>query len=84
MENDLTADMIDRICSNLRAMDFLNDHQAELEKIPDFKKQFEHFSALNKQLMNQLSEEQLNKVLETHKIQKEAIVKKLQKKKKKK
>jgi hypothetical protein len=83
MDHKLTDEEIDRICSNLRAVDFMKRHQAEINKIPELKEQNDLLSKSVKELMNKLSEEQRDKVLEIHKIQSEAIAEKLQKIKKK-
>lgn len=84
MEIELSNEMIDKICANLRVIDFLRKNQEEFEKHPEMKKQMDNMRTHVKQLMDLLSDEQRDQVLEEHKIQSEAIEKKLAKKLKKK
>jgi hypothetical protein len=84
MENPLTTEDLDRICSNLRAIDFMKRHQAEMDRLPELKQEFEKLSSLTRQLIDQLSEDQRNRVLEIHKVQADALAKALKKEEKKK
>jgi hypothetical protein len=82
MENQLTEEQIDRICANLRAIDFLRRNQDKLEKHPEMKIQIAKLKAGVKAIMDILTDEQRDKVLEIHKVQTEAIEKKLTNKQK--
>jgi hypothetical protein len=87
MDHELTENEIDRICSYLRVIDLTKKHPDEVDSLPQLKDEVEKLSALVKEIMDGLSEEQRDKVLETHKVQSEAIANKLvmtDKKKKKK
>jgi hypothetical protein len=75
MENRLTEEQIDRICANLRAIDFLKKNQDKFQKHPEMKKEMDKMQALVKQVMEILTDEQRDHVLEVHKLQLEAIEK---------
>jgi hypothetical protein len=82
-EYKLTEEIINRLCSDLRAIDFCNKHTNELNSIPEFKDSFEALTKGVKQIWDLLSEEQRDKVLEEHKSQMADIAKQQAKNKKK-
>jgi hypothetical protein len=79
MDKKLTIEEIDKICSNLRAVDFMKRHHKEIERIPELKEQYDLLSKSVKEIMNHLTDEQRDKVLERHKIQSDALAEKLKK-----
>lgn len=82
MEHKLTELEINKICANLRAVDFFRKHRDEIAAFPDMLAVSERFEASVKELMSYLTEEQIDHVLEIHKIQAEAIEKKIARKEK--
>ncbi len=84
MAHDLTDDEIDQICSFLRVIDLMKKHEAEVNSLPELKENVEKMSALVKEMMNQLTEEQQDEILEIHKLQAEAVAKEVERKLKRK
>ena len=82
MEVELGERIINEICSYLRMMDFLNKHMDHIKSEPEMLIQYEKLAYAVKSLMSNLSEEHIDQVLEIHKIQAEAIEKKLARKEK--
>jgi hypothetical protein len=81
-EIPLTEEQIDRICENLRVIDFLSRNQEKIEINPEMKKQMKLFREKVKEIMDILTDEQRDKVLETHKTQTETVRKELAKRQK--
>jgi hypothetical protein len=73
MEEQLTDEMINKICMFLRIIDLFNNNREKMEEIPEIKKEYERLSTTVNEIMNNLTEEQRDKVLEIHKIQTEEI-----------
>jgi hypothetical protein len=84
MENELTDDEINEICMFLRVIDLMKKNQEIVDTNPAMKNEIEAMSKLVKEIMDKLSDEQRDKVLETHKIQAEIVEKELQRKEKRK
>ena len=82
MEVELTDDQINEICSILRVIDVMRKFKKEWEDDPEMHVEFKKLTELVKGLMSHLTEEQIDHVLEIHKIQAEDIEKKLTRKEK--
>ena len=83
-EFKLTKESINRLCSDLRAIDFCNKHAKELNSAPGYKENFEALTKTVKQIWDLLTEEQRDKVLAEHKVQIANIAKQKVKNKKQK
>lgn len=83
MEKRLTEEQINKICANLRALDFLEKNKVLVDAHDDMKNEAEKFKALIKKVIDELTDEERDEVLEIHKIQREALDKKLARKLKK-
>ena len=84
MERELTDKQISEICMYMRVIDLMRKNQKILSENEEIKKQYDKICLLVSQLMENISEEQRDEVLEEHKIQLEEIAKKEAKKQRKK
>jgi len=84
MERELTDEQISEICMFMRVIDLMRKNQKILSENEEIKKQYDKLCLLVSHLMENISEEQRDEVLEEHKIQLEEIAKKEAKKQRKK
>jgi len=84
MEPKLTDEQISEICMYMRVIDLMRKNQKILSENEEIKKQYDKLCLLVSHLMENISEEQRDEVLEEHKIQLEEIAKKEAKKQRKK
>ncbi len=76
MENELTEQQINEICRDLRLVDLLKENESKINEIPEFKKLVKQLLVNVNKIMNLLTEEQRDYVLEIHKQQLDYIKKK--------
>ena len=84
MEHELTDEEISHVCMYMRVIDLMRKNQKILSENEEIKKNYDKLCLLVSQLMENISEEQRDEVLEVHKIQLEEIAKKEAKKLRKK
>jgi len=84
MERELTDHQISEICMYMRVIDLMRKNQKILSENEEIKKNYDKLCLLVSQLMENISEEQRDEVLEVHKIQLEEIAKKEARKQRKK
>ena len=84
MERELTDEQISQICMYMRVIDFMRKNQKVLDENLEMKKNYEKLCLTVNDLMENISDEQRDEVLEVHKIQLEEIAKKEAKKQRKK
>ena len=84
MERDLTNEEISQLCMYMRVIDFMRKNQKVLDENLEMKKNYEKLCLTVNDLMENISDEQRDEVLEVHKIQLEEIAKKEAKKQRKK
>lgn len=78
----LTEDEINQLCRDMRIVDLFRSNQSILDENPEIKQEFEKYCKLVSDVVDLISEEQLNIVLETHRLQLLEIESKFAKKKK--
>ena len=76
MERDLTNEEISQLCMYMRVIDFMRKNQKVLDENLEMKKNYEKLCLTVNDLMENISDEQRDEVLEVHKIQLEEIAKK--------
>jgi len=84
MEHELTNEEISQICMYMRVIDFMGKNQRVLSENPEIKKNYDKLCLMVSELMENISDDQRDEVLEVHKIQLEEIAKKEAKKQRKK
>ncbi len=84
MERDLTNEEISQLCMYMRVIDFMRKNQKVLDENAEMKKNYDKLCLTVNELMENISEEQRDEVLEEHKIQLEEIAKEEAKKQRKK
>ena len=84
MEHDLTNEEISQLCMYMRVIDFMRKNQNVLDQNAEMKKNYDKLCLTVNELMENISEEQRDEVLEEHKIQMEEIAKEEAKKQRKK
>ncbi len=84
MERELTDHQISEICMYMRVIDLMRKNQKILSENEEIKKQYDKLCLLVSHLMENISDEQRDEVLEEHKIQLEELAKKEAKKQRKK
>ena len=84
MERNLTDDEISHLCMYMRVIDFMRKNQNVLDQNAEMKKNYDKLCLTVNELMENISEEQRDEVLEEHKIQLEEIAKEEAKKQRKK
>ena len=87
-KRDLTEDEINTLCRDMRVVDLFKKNPDILDSNPDIKQYFDKYCSLVDQIIECISEEQLDIVLERHRLQlqdiDDEIIKKEKRKKKKK
>ena len=84
MERELTDEQVSQLCMYMRVIDFMGKNQKILDENVEMKKQYENLRLTVSQIIDNISEEERDAVLEIHKIQLEEIAKKEAKKQRKK
>ena len=84
MERELTDEQVSQLCMYMRVVDFMGKNQKILDENPEMKKQYENLRLTVSQIIDNISEEERDAVLEIHKIQLEEIAKQEAKKQRKK
>jgi len=84
MEHELTNEEISQICMYMRVIDFMGKNQKVLSENPEIKENYDKLRLMVSELMENISDDQRDEVLEVHKIQLEEIAKKEAKKQRKK
>ena len=74
MAHDLTDDEIDKLCSYIKVMSFVKQHQALLY-VSQMMEENKKLALLVKVIMDQLMEEQQNNVLQIHNIKATTVAK---------
>ena len=80
MEEELTDQTIAELCSFMRVIDLMKKNQDKVDENPELKETVEKLCTNVNLIMEQLTEEQSDKVLEIHKVQSERIARRLKKK----
>lgn len=73
MESELTDEQIDQLCMFMRVIDFLRKNQAVFETNAEMKETYELTCSTVNKLMDLLTEEQRNEVLEIYKMQNDEL-----------
>ena len=84
MERELTDEQVSQLCMYMRVIDFMGKNQKILDENVEMKKQYENLRLTVSQIIDNISEEERDAVLEIHKIQLEEIAKQEAKKQRKK
>ncbi len=84
MEHELTNEEISHVCMYMRVIDLMRNNQKILDENEAIRIQYDKLCLLVNQLMENLTDEQRDEVLEEHKIQLEELAKKAAKKQRKK
>ncbi len=84
MEHELTNEEISHVCMYMRVIDLMRKNQKILDENEAIRIQYDKLCLLVNQLMENLTDEQRDEVLEEHKIQLEELAKKAAKKQRKK
>jgi len=84
MERELTDEQISQICMYMRVIDFMGKNQKVLNEHVEMKEQYDKLRLVVSQIMEKISEEERDELLEIHKIQLEELAKKEAKKQSKK
>ena len=84
MERELTDEQVSQLCMYMRVVDFMGKNQKILDENVEMKKQYENLRLTVSQIMESISEEEWDEVLEIHKIQLEEIAKQEAKKQRRK
>ena len=84
MERELTDEQVSQLCMYMRVIDFMGKNQKVLDENVEMKKQYENLRLTVSQIIDNISEEERDAVLEIHKIQLEEIAKQEAKKQRKK
>jgi SpoVK/Ycf46/Vps4 family AAA+-type ATPase len=88
MERQLTDKQISELCSYMRIIDLMNANPDKLDQEPKLKETMDLFSEKVRQIMEQLSDEECDEILEIHReqlqeIERMAAIKEAKKQKKK-
>jgi hypothetical protein len=83
MEEKLTDEQISNLCMYMRVIDLLKSRPDLLDENPEMKKHLEMICSNVDKIMETISDEQRDEVLEVHKIQLEQIAKNEARKQKK-
>ena len=73
MERELTDEQVSQLCMYMRVIDFMGKNQKILDENVEMKKQYENLRLTVSQIIDNISEEERDAVLEIHKIQLEEI-----------
>jgi hypothetical protein len=84
MERELTDEQVSQLCMYMRVIDFMGKNQKILDENVEMKKQYENLRLTVSQIIDNISEEERDAVLEIHKIQLEEIAKQEAKKQRRK
>jgi len=84
MEYELSDDEINHLCMFMRVIDLMKKNHIIVDSNPEMKNEIEKLNKWVKELMDKLTDEQRDMVLETHKIQAEYLEKALKRKEKRK
>ena len=84
MKPELTNEQISTLCMYMRVIDLMKKNQKLLNENAEMKKEYDNLCLTVNQLIENISEEQRDEVLEVHKIQLEKIAKQEEKKQRKK
>jgi len=84
MERELTDEQVSQLCMYMRVIDFMGKNQKVLDENVEMKKQYENLRLTVSQIIDNISEEERDAVLEIHKIQLEEIAKQEAKKQRRK
>jgi hypothetical protein len=76
MEQKLTDEQISNLCMYMRVIDLLKSRPDLLDENPEMKKQLEMICSNVDKVMESISDEQRDEVLEAHKMQLEEIAQK--------
>jgi hypothetical protein len=68
-DEELTDDMINELCSYLRVIDLMQKNPEMVNSNAELKKEYEAVCKTTNDIMEALTEEQRDKVLETHRLQ---------------
>ncbi|MEI6823888.1 MAG: hypothetical protein WCL51_18310 [Bacteroidota bacterium] len=79
MEPDLNEDELAQICASMRLIDYLESLKGQIENDPNVMNPLTKLKACVKEQLDKLTDEQVNEVLEVHKLQKEYIDEELKK-----
>jgi len=84
MEREMTDKEISQLCMYMRVIDFMGKNQKILSENEEMKMNYDKLCLTVNEIMENISDEQRDEVLEVHKIQLEEIAKKEAKKLRKK
>lgn len=84
MEREMTDKEISQLCMYMRVIDFMGKNQEIVSKNEEMKKNYDQLCLTVNEIMENISDEQRDEVLEVHKIQLEEIAKEEAKKQRKK
>ena len=84
MERELTDEQVSQLCMYMRVIDFMGKNQKILDENVEMNKQYENLRLTVSQIIDNISEEERDAVLEIHKIQLEEIAKQEAKKQRRK
>ena len=79
METDLNEDELAQICASMRLIDYLESLKEQIKNDPNVMNPLTKLKACVKEQLDKLTDEQVNYVLEVHKLQKEYIDEELKK-----
>ena len=79
MEPDLNEDELAQICASMRLIDYLESLKGQIENDPNVMNPLTKLKACVKEQLDKLTDEQVNEVLEVHKLQEEYIDEELKK-----
>ena len=83
MEEELSDDQVDELCMFMRVIDLFDKNKEIIEKNPEIVKANIELREKVNSIMDLLTDEQKDRVLEEHKLQSEYVAKQIEKDKKK-
>jgi|GEM_PF-2095064 len=75
MEREMTNKEISQLCMYMRVIDFMGKNQEIISKNEEMKKNYDQLCLTVNEIMENISDEQRDEVLEVHKMQLEEITK---------